>query len=285
MRRAATAAGVLLMATAGAIFLAPAGCDGGGKPRHIPQPKPVPADPSNQPSVALPTDPPPAASDPASKATIDAAVAAHTGNQPAKLDALRTARKVVAGTLTGPNGKVGNEWEFVWRWPDRVRADIRIDGVPPGYMRRVGPSAWMSLMGRPEEPKADPQLGGILAESFAECLLVLVPFADPQAVYSPAAGHPVRGKPAVGVRVTGPSWPGAVCHFDPDTRRLVQVSYAGYEEGTTVKEVTALSEKAFNGVTVPERLAIRWNGREVGEWTLKSLDFPVPAEGKLFDGP
>ena len=237
-------------------------------------------------AFTLPTDPPPAASDPAAKAVIDAALKAHTDGQPAKLDGLKTARKVVAGVLTGPNGPVGNEWQFTWQWPDKWKTKMAITGSPPVGIRRVGGSAWLSVGGAPEQPISGPDLVGVLAETFAECLVVLLPLADPAAVFGPGAAATVRGKPAVGVRVSGAGWPTTVCHFDPDTRRLVQVSYAGSEGGVaTTKEVTVLAEKAFNGVTLPERLGIRWNGQEKGDWTLRELTFPVPVEARLFDGP
>lgn len=259
-----------------------AGCDRG--PAPIVSVKPVQsAGPAA--AIVLPTDPPPPSSDPASQAVVEAALKAHTDNQPAKLDGLKTARKVVAGTLTGPNGPVNNEWQFTWRWPDKLRTRMSIEGQPPAGVRRVGGSAWLSANGQPEQPITGPNLKGVVAENCAECLLVLFPLADPATVVSKAGELTVRGKPAVGVRVSGPGWPTTVAHFDAGTRRLVQVSYEGYEGGPTTKEVVVLAEKAFDGVTVPERLAIRWTGREIGEWTVKELSFPVKVEPDTFEKP
>jgi hypothetical protein len=235
-----------------------------------------------KPNVELPSGPTPTATDPAAKAVVDAALKAHTGGRVGTLDALRTARKVVAGTLEGPNGRIANEWTFTWQWPDKMRVGIRIAGQPPAGIRRVGHSAWMTVAGNPEQPITEPNLSGTKAESFAECLLVLVPLADPRAVFTPAGDLTVRDRKAVGVRVSGPDWPGALCHFDAETNKLAQVSYQGHEGGPTTKEVVVLTDKAFGGVTVPERLALRWNGREVGEWTVKELTFPA-TDPKAFE--
>lgn len=260
-----------------------AGCS--NEPPPINKARPVASTPQGQ-AFALPADPPPTASDPASKAVVEAALKAHTDGQPGKLDGLKTARKVVAGLLTGPNGPVANEWEFIWRWPDRWKTKMTVAGNAPVAIRRVGTAAWLSQAGSPEHPIAGADLLGVQAETFAECLVVLVPLTDPAAVVAPAADLQVRGKRAVGVRLAGPGWPTAVCHFDPDTKRLVQVSYAGNEGGGgTTKEVVVLGEKAFNGVTLPERLGIRWNGVEKGDWTVRELSFPVAVEAKLFEGP
>ncbi len=274
MRGPAVSLGLLLLA----------GCGGGGPP-PIRGAKKIESAP--QPTAfSLPTDPSPAASDPAAKAVIDAALKAHTDGQPGKLDALRTARKTVAGSLTGPAGKVANEWKFTWRWPDRWRTEMVVAGRPPVVIRRVGSAAWIAVPGAGEQPISGSSLTGVQAETFAECLLVLFPLTDPAAVFGPAAGTSVRGKPAVGVRVSGPGWPTAVLHFDPDTKRLVQASYAGSEGNVgTTKEVIVLAEKAVAGVTLPERMEIRWDGQEKGDWTLKDIQFPLAVEDKLFDRP
>lgn len=255
------------------------------EPPPINKARPVSSTPQGQ-AFALPADPPPTTSDPASKAVVEAAIKAHTDGQPAKLDGLKTARKVVAGLLTGPNGPVNNEWEFNWKWPDRWKTKMTVAGSPTVSIRRVGNAAWLMLAGSPEHPITGVDLVGVQAETYAECLVVLVPLIDPAVIVSPAAEVLVRGKRAVGVRVSGPGWPTAVCHFDPDTKRLVQVSYAGNEGGVgTTKEVIVLSEKLFNGVTLPERLGIRWNGTEKGDWTVRELTFPVTADPKLFEAP
>ena len=262
-----------------------AGCGGGGPP-PIRGAKRVEVAPQAT-AFTLPTDPAPATSDPAARAVIEAALKAHTDGQPARLDALRTARKTMAGTFTGPAGRVSNEWKFAWRWPDRWRTEMVVADRPPVVIRRVGAAAWMAAPGQGEQSVGQVgNLTGVQAETFAECLLLLFPLADPAAVFSPAAGTTVRGKRAVGVRVSGPGWPTAVLHFDPDHKRLVQASYAGSEGDVgTTKEVIVLSEKAVSGVTLPERMEIRWDGQEKGDWTLKDIQFPLPVEDKLFDRP
>ena len=59
-----------------------AGCS--SDPPPIQQAKKVSATPQGQ-AFVVPTDPPPAVTDPASKAIIEAALKAHTDGQPAKL--------------------------------------------------------------------------------------------------------------------------------------------------------------------------------------------------------
>ena len=43
--------------------------------------------------------------------------------------------------------------------------------------------------------------------------------------------------------------------------------------------------KPVNGVTLPEKLYVKWNGQPFAEWVVTRVEFPATHDPKLFDGP
>jgi hypothetical protein len=259
-----------------------AGCSNNPPPiRVAPEYKP---DPAEQP-VALPREPAPATSDPAAQAVVADALNAHTNGQPKRIEDLRSTVQTRTGRLTGLTGEVKAEWELQWVWPDRLRLKWETPGQPTIVLVRSGGSAAQELPA-PKRPITDKPLRGVLADCFGETMTALVPLADPSAVFTQAPDAEVNKRPAVGVRVAGKDFPPAVVHFDKQTKLLAQYAYEGVENEVVVtKEVVVLGVKEFNGVKLPEKVQIKWNGRPNVEWTITKVEFPAKIDPKLFEGP
>ncbi|HVV70529.1 MAG TPA: hypothetical protein VHI52_03360, partial [Verrucomicrobiae bacterium] len=108
----------------------------------------------------------------------------------------------------------------------------------------------------------------------------------PGAVFAPYRDVDVNGKPAAGVAVSRPKYPPVVAHFDKQTKRLVQVTYEGLEgEKKVNKQLVIYSHKEFDGITLPEKVAVMWNGQTFAEWTVTKVEFPSALDPALFEKP
>ena len=232
--------------------------------------------------LELPTGTPPEKSDPVAAAIVAEAVKAHTNGKPERLDKLKRFKMVRTGILGGTQPQL---WEYRGEWPDRFRVD-----EPQSQMSivRVGQDGWVSspAQGVRKNPLQEPYKRGVLADTMYEFLPVLIPLADPTLVAAPFADRTINGKPASGVWLSGKHLPRAVVHFDKESKRLVQCAFESYEgDATVIKEVTILEYREVNGVQIPEKLTIKWNGRPAAEWTVTSIEFPVDLPAKVFEEP
>jgi hypothetical protein len=276
----------LVVVAGGLAAVITAGCS--DTPRPINEAKPVRTE-TVDPAPELAAVKQPEKTDPNAKAVIDAAIAAHTGDQPTLLDKLRAGFTL---TRTGsirdqPPALNPQTWVVTAAWPDRFRLSIDLPSVQMTFCRD-GAFFWQHSSGPGgggQRPMSDRDTDDFRREATGEWLTVLFPLTDPAAVLAPADPLP-GGKPTVGVRVWHPHLTDAVVHFEADTKLLTRVTYAGRESGTPVtKEIVVLSRRPHAGVQFPERIAVKGAGRELAEWTLTAVQPLATVEAKKFREP
>jgi hypothetical protein len=275
------------------IGLTAAGCGDGT--RTIATARPIDTGGTAQ-AVVLPKDPPPTTSDPASRALLDEMLKAHTGGDPAKIERLRSVVVSRTGRVTLESGPGKATWEFRWVWPDKFRVRAETEGHPTLLIGRNGDTAWTAPAPLPGEPAptklpvGEPKIRGVMADSYGESLALLVPLVEPGVVVSPHTDLEIKDKDDkkkvfAGLRVSGKGYPPTVIHVDRETKLLAHFTYEGWEQTTVTKEVTIGGLKEFDGVKLPERLFIKWNGRDFAEWTVTGVEAQANHEPKLFEGP
>lgn len=266
-----------------AVMLAAVGCS--EKQRPITEAKPVAVDPVEKP-VDVPAGTAPAASDPAAKAILTAALNAHTGNKPWLVDGLKSVKFQLRGSvIAAPDEIATNETQC--RWPSDYSAKWAIGVKPPFLPGRSGTVVWTRLDEiTPKTLAVGDMAKAISVDSSAEWYWLLVGIADPDLIAAPAPAITIVGKPADGVAVWSKHLPTAVIHFDREKKLMSRVTYRGREGNRdVVKEIGAFSHEAYNGVRLIDKRIIRGDGVRLAEWQIEKIEFPAKFPDKLFDGP
>jgi hypothetical protein len=242
------------------------------------------AEPTTTASVELPAAKPPAKSDPAAVAVVTAALNAHTSNQPALVQKLKTIRLTREGRiLIGPQPM---KQEIQAQWPDRYR--VHAEFTRTGGVITVGWSGETGWKQSPagSEPIAPAPLKDNQLDISGEWLSLLFPLAEPETIVATVADAEVNKRPAAGVRVWNPHLSDAILHFDKETKLLAQITYDGREQGRKVtKQVIVQSSRPFAGVTLPVQTVIKADGSDLAEWTVTSLDPQSSIDAKVFEKP
>ncbi|MFO0850836.1 MAG: hypothetical protein U0871_20110 [Gemmataceae bacterium] len=271
----------------GVLAAAVAGCS--DTPREIVEAKPVQTE-TVDPVPDLSPVKPPEKTDPAARAVVDAAVAAHTGGKPAALNAFK------AGFTVSRTGTVKNQgpslnpqtWAILAAWPDRMRVTATLPTFQVIFCRDAA-FLWQhsNIPGSGGlKPMDDGPAEDFRREMTGEWLPVLFPLLDPAAVLAVADPLPTGGKRTVGVRVWHPHLTDVIVYFDAESKLLVRVAYAGRENQVPVtKEIIALSHKPFAGVQLPERTVVKGAGRELAEWTVTTIEPVAVIDPKKFREP
>ena len=226
-------------------------------------------------------------SDPAAAALVKAAVDAHTGGKPDRLQSLRTTTFTRTGPATfGGPFPVEQKWVCHAAWPDRFR--VRAE-VPPGQVITLAwteAKGWSHTAAGGKKVMTPQEVKDFEEDVTGDWLTLVFPLAEPAAVFTPAGERAVNGKPAVGVRVWHPALSDAVAYFDKETKLLALVTFSGREGGRKVtKEVAVFGSRSYDGVTLPEKTVVRSSGNLYAEWTLASLQPVASLESKLFEEP
>lgn len=224
-------------------------------------------------------------SDPAAAKLIADALAAHTGNDLAKLDKLKAVslhRTALARTDDAVRSPLDWKADLI---PGRYRAEavLQHPRMTHRYTAVVGPDGGSQSM---------PGEGGTMVkvaiegEDLVDChrqraedeLLLLYPLADKSTVAVPAPEGDVNGRPASGAYVWTPTLAPALVHFDKQTGRLVRLVYSGRENRTEVpKDLTVREHAQFGGVWLPSRYLLRAKGLEFMDVEKQTYDI-----GKTF---
>jgi hypothetical protein len=273
------------MIVAAVVAVAMVGCD--GNPQTIATARPVSGGDANKSAVQITPGQAPEKSDPKAAELITAAVAAHAGGKPERLQQFKTVRYVREGTVrAGGLAPADQKWEVHAGWPDRFRVRAEMPGPQVVTLAWTGKAGWRHAAGSPKIPMTEQEVGDFRVEVSGEWLLFLFPLTDSGAVVAPAEDAKVNDKPAVGVRVWHPALSDAVLHFDPETKLLVRLVYDGRETGQKVtKEVLVLGHREFAGVKLPERTVYKSNGAEFADWRLTAAEPLDKLDAKLFEEP
>lgn len=207
----------------------------------------------------------PAASDPAAAKLVAAALAAHTGNDPAKLAKLKAVSLRRTAVATGADGVRGTlDWRGDLLAPDRIRVEARqLAGTTVITLDARGASlSQMTPGGAVKQEIKDERLRDCRSQRSEEEFMLVYPLADPSTVAAPAPDETINGSAAAGAYVWTPALAPALVHFDKATGRIVRVVYRGWENTTELqKEITVRGHAQFDGVWLPTRFELRTNGK------------------------
>jgi hypothetical protein len=226
-------------------------------------------------------------SDPGAAAVVSAAVAAHTGNQSDKLNALKsiTFTRTGPATFGGPL-PVQQTWVSHAAWPDRYRVKVDIPGQPAITLGWAGAVGWSHIPGVGKKPMAPQEVKDFELDVTGDWLMLIFPLNEPAAKFAQAGDRSVNGKATTGVRIYHPALSDAVLHFDKETKLLALVTYSGREAGQKVtKEVQVFGSRQYGGITLPEKTVVRASGKLFAEWTMTTLEPVAMMDAKLFEEP
>lgn len=229
----------------------------------------------------------PAATDPAGKAVIDKAVAAHTGGRPELLEKAKVHRSAGKSQLFLAQGEAEGTRAVEAVWPDFYAQTVESSNpaaIPPGRFVVSGPQRWFVPKGQPavsidpiraQEPVTD--------QFVVDWVSKLVPLADPAVKFGPPRAGTANGLTTTVVRCVPPAPPALDCHFDTGTGLLVQVEYEARPDGRPLaKVVRFLDHKPTAGLVLPSRYEAVHGGRLVERSEFQSYEFPDRIDPKAF---
>ena len=222
-------------------------------------------------------------SDPAAAKLLAAAVAAHTGNDRAKLaklTAVSLRREGLSATAIGARAPM--DWRADLLAPGRYRADVvlKYPHAVESSTVVIAPDAGSVVVADQPKVKIDEaKLRDCHVQRMEDEFLLVHPLADPTTVAVSAPDHDVNGAAAAGAYVWSPALAPALVHFDKATGRVVRVVYRGRENSADVlKEITVREHREFGGVWLPAKFVLRVDGRVFIDVEKQTFEI-----GKTFD--
>jgi hypothetical protein len=241
-------------------------------------------------SAELKPPPKPAATDPDARKLLDDMLAAHTGNQPDKLAALRECSFTRKGTL---DNQVTAVWKRDLVWPDRYRVRTEMSNTAGGKLvhtfalrESVG---WLQP-GEDPNPKSKLSADMVLtlrSQFHEDAVTLLFVLADGQTLAAKAADEKWNDKELGVADVWTPAGEHARLGIDKKTKLLTRIVYVGREASSpdpVTKEITFQEYKEFGGVKLGSKMYAQTKSQSLGVWTELTVDLTKP-DAKLFDGP
>jgi hypothetical protein len=237
----------------------------------------------------IPAKPAPKESSAAAKALVLECLNAHTGNKPDAVKALKSHEYVRKGfILSQTQEQMFQTWTVKATWPYQYRVTADIAGYPSVVLAWSGNAGYRQLPGPPTGPAMElppAEVRDYQLDVTGEWLLLLFPFLEAETVVDMEPAKKARGKMLPTVRIWHPALSEATVSFDPNTKRLAQITFNGRESGRlVVKEFLPLEFTDFAGVQLPKKLAQNANGKQLADWTYSTLEAKTH-EAKVFVKP
>jgi hypothetical protein len=242
--------------------------------------------------------PKPETSDPAAKKLLDEMLAAHTGNKPEKLAALKECSFTRKGTADTPGGRVTAVWKRDILWPDCYRIRLETNYATGTKMTQSyalrGDKAWFQPGDDTTAKKVELAAGltpALKGQFHEDCVTLLFVLADPKAVVAKGPTETLGDKELATVDVWTPAGQHARLGIDTKTKLLAKVVYVGHEADPqtnssypVAKELTFQEYKEFAGVKLGSKMFAQTRAKALGEWTELTVETTKP-DAKVFDGP
>lgn len=160
-------------------------------------------------------------------------------------------------------GTIEAENEFWSDYRDAIRDETLAD-TPQGRVRRTvvysGGGGWWRVNNDPVQPLPPDAVADWRSRLVSAWTLEVSPLLDdPAASLAPLGRGDVGGRPAVGVRVTRPGWPGVALWFDVESGLLAKRVETGPDGRPFEKYMTDYTER--DGVKRPTRVRVEHAGR------------------------
>ncbi len=224
----------------------------------------------------------PAGSNAEGKALIARVVDGFGGK--AKLQSVKSLRRVGAAQMKTPQGEMAMEMDVVEMYPDRV---IRKMKMAMGEVTMiVAPEASfmaMGAMGVRDLPGS--QKDAILKEMKRDVLFVARNADDAAYSFALAGSEKING---VDTKILVVSNDGSDQRWfvDPASGRVLRTVRSSVEQGSPVESITDYSDfKTFDGITVSTKQVIQRNGEKVGDAQLTDVKVNPTVDMKSFEKP
>lgn len=240
--------------------------------------------------IEIPDKEAPAQSEPAAKAIVDAAIAAHTEGKPGAIEAWKSFLLVRTGTIrTNTREIVTQTWTIQASWPDgyKLQADVGGGvGIIVAMQGLVGRRCMISgAQKSPVETLEPTGADDFIKDTAGEWVWSLYPLMQPETKLTSYEPTLFQGRKLVGVRIFHPRFVPVVAYFDPETKLLAGVTYQGRENAVRVlKENFAIDMRSFAGFKFPGRLVVNANGVQLAEWNVTKME-PATFDAKFFETP
>lgn len=235
------------------------------------------------------TDDRPSADDAAdARAILDRALRAHSDDRPDRLDRMARMVQHMEGEMLSPSGPIPATGEIKAVWPDhyRINNELRLLGsTGMSILVLQGENGWRSV-GEGIIPMNSSQSDELLAEAHAAWLATPHSWKVIDGTLSTVDDEDVNRERAVGVSVKQDNRPEVELFFHADSGLLVKLRFEAKEAGLwVVKEWTFAEHQEFDGIQLPTKLTVHYDGRKMATWTITDYEFPAEIDAEVFEKP
>ena len=235
----------------------------------------------------LETKPAPESSEPAARMIVDAAIVAHTDDDPQKIETLRSVRIRRTGAASfSPVEKTPVESVVTMRWPNSYHIGFSL-GPRQGFFLCYNAESGHSNTNADlaAEPMSAKQLVERRQDNSWEWLWTLVPLTDPEVVLAIDTERMIEEQPCDAIRVWHPSLADAILYFDKKSHHLRGLLYIGSEQDADIVKLNIIhTTDDFAGITLPKTMTQRSDMGILFEWTFDSVEPDPKIEEGLFKG-
>lgn len=237
-----------------------------------------------------PLEPPkPEKEDPAARAIVNDAIAAHTGGKPERLEKFKKHHMVLKGQIANTGGEtpvthVRESWAV---WPDSYafRFDVQ------DRTTFAGAATAAEGFRRIDSKTVNPLPPLLHKACLIDCSALdwggtVASLSNPKAIYHKPGTVTANGKTFRTVKCWTPGLPEWTLWFDDATKLLEQIHYEGLEESLIKSKSLMLGKHAeHEGVKVPREIGLSIGGSRMFDWSVEKFETPESIDAKTFTDP
>jgi len=248
-----------------------------------------PPDSEVKPRASSPEAVKPDKEDPAARAIVEKAIAAHTGGKPERLEKFKTHHIVMKGRMVSPEDRsfVNMGIETWSAWPDQFA--IRFDkGDQTALSWAVTPNGGYQ---RQDARTVVPMSPADTRVIHHDCAVLawggtIAALANPGAMYHHPGTSTLDDRSFRTVRCYVPGQPEWTLWFDEKTGLLDRIFYQGLEGSILKAKSLVLGNYAEeHGVKLPKQISLTIGGTPYFQMKVESLETPEKLEPKTFTEP
>ncbi len=218
---------------------------------------------------------------------LERAIQAHAGSTQ-RLRSLAAIEQTQRGTLNSARGPMPLVMVIRQDQIERFRVDSTLSS---GRMKTEltltlnGDKAWQMTNQQSRELNAA-QTAGLRVEAKARAVTTLLPLLEKGWQMTSLPPRKIGNTSVVGFRATHANYPELDLYFDAKRHYLVQLLFEGEEAGLKLKKEWTFREfKSFQGIQLPTRQQVRYDGRPIANMEIVRYDFSTRLDPKIFQQP